>query len=147
MEHEWVSFGTGLAAAVGCGVALGLKRTMRDTPIGMRTFAIVCMGASIVTMATVHFPGMIGHPDANSRVLQGIIQGIMTGVSFICAGVILRDTSAGRVEGITTAATVWVTAALGIACGVGAWALDGLGFFRWMEMTGSEVQLSFHDLS
>jgi putative Mg2+ transporter-C (MgtC) family protein len=104
--------------------------------------AIVCMGAAIVTMATLHFPGMIGHPDATSRVLQGIIQGIMTGVSFIGAGVILRDTSAGRIEGLTTAATVWVTAALGIACGVGAWVLVGLGLvmsivvlvgLRWIE--------------
>jgi putative Mg2+ transporter-C (MgtC) family protein len=53
--------------------------------------------------------------------VQGIIQGVMTGISFIGAGVILRDAKTRMVEGLTTAATVWVTAALGIACGLGAW--------------------------
>ena len=56
-----------------------------------------------------------------SRVVQGIIQGVMAGISFIGAGVILRDAQTRTVEGLTTAATVWVTAALGIACGLGRW--------------------------
>jgi putative Mg2+ transporter-C (MgtC) family protein len=64
---------------------------------------------------------MAEHADAMSRVVQGIIQGIMAGISFIGAGVILRDIRARTVEGLTTAACVWVTAALGIACGLGAW--------------------------
>ena len=61
-----------------------------------------------------------------SRVVQGIIQGIMAGISFIGAGVILRDAQAKTVEGLTTAATVWVTAALGIACGLAAWSVVGV---------------------
>src|SRR4051812_14563259 len=64
---------------------------------------------------------MDDHPDALSRVVQGVIQGVMAGISFIGAGVVLRDHRAGEVTGLTTAATVWVTAALGIACGLGAW--------------------------
>jgi putative Mg2+ transporter-C (MgtC) family protein len=64
---------------------------------------------------------MSENADAMSRVVQGIIQGIMAGISFVGAGVILRNTQAGTVEGLTTAATVWVAAALGIACGLGAW--------------------------
>jgi putative Mg2+ transporter-C (MgtC) family protein len=64
---------------------------------------------------------MAENPDAASRVVQGIIQGIMAGISFIGAGVVLRDAKAQTVQGLTTAATVWVTAALGIACGLGAW--------------------------
>jgi putative Mg2+ transporter-C (MgtC) family protein len=64
---------------------------------------------------------MAENADALSRVVQGIIQGIMAGISFIGAGVILRDMQARTVEGLTTAASVWVTAALGIACGLGAW--------------------------
>ena len=66
---------------------------------------------------------MDNHPDALSRVVQGVIQGIMAGISFIGAGVILRDHKAGEVTGLTTAATVWITAALGIACGLGAWVI------------------------
>ncbi len=56
-----------------------------------------------------------------SRVVQGIIQGVMAGISFIGAGVILRNVESRSVEGLTTAATVWVSAALGVACGLGAW--------------------------
>jgi putative Mg2+ transporter-C (MgtC) family protein len=63
------------------------------------------------------------HPDAMSRVVQGIIQGIMGGIGFIGAGVILRDVKSETVKGLTTAATVWVTAALGIACAMAAWSI------------------------
>jgi putative Mg2+ transporter-C (MgtC) family protein len=59
------------------------------------------------------------HPDAASRVIQGVIQGLMAGISFIGAGVILL--SRQDMQGLTTAATVWVTAALGIACGFAMW--------------------------
>jgi putative Mg2+ transporter-C (MgtC) family protein len=69
---------------------------------------------------------MAENPDAMSRVVQGIIQGVMAGISFIGAGVILRDAQAKTVEGLTTAATVWVTAALGIACGLAAWTIVGV---------------------
>jgi len=64
---------------------------------------------------------MAENADAMSRVVQGIIQGIMAGISFVGAGVILRNAENRTVEGLTTAATVWVSAALGIACGLGAW--------------------------
>jgi putative Mg2+ transporter-C (MgtC) family protein len=70
--------------------------------------------------------GIAANPDALSRVVQGVIQGVMGGISFIGAGVILRDTEARRVEGLTTAATVSITAALGIACGLAAWTTVGL---------------------
>jgi putative Mg2+ transporter-C (MgtC) family protein len=60
-------------------------------------------------------------PDAASRVLQGIVQGLMVGVGFIGAGVILRDSSTNRIHGLTTATTVWIAAALGIACGLAEW--------------------------
>src|SRR5262249_43113380 len=74
-----------------------------------------------VSVAGIEVSGIAEHPDAISRVVQGIIQGVMVGISFIGAGVILRDAKARTVEGLTTAATVWVTAALGIACGLGRW--------------------------
>ena len=64
---------------------------------------------------------MAENSDALSRVVQGIIQGVMAGISFVGAGVILRNAQAGTVEGLTTAATVWLSAALGVACGLGAW--------------------------
>ncbi|HEX2215365.1 MAG TPA: MgtC/SapB family protein [Xanthobacteraceae bacterium] len=110
-----------LSASVAAGMAIGLNRDLTNKPIGMRTLALVALGTSAVTVATVDFKGLAEHPDALSRVIQGVIQGLMTGISFIGAGVILRDAGKRLVEGLTTAATVWVAAALGIACGLGAW--------------------------
>jgi putative Mg2+ transporter-C (MgtC) family protein len=80
----------------------------------------------VITIATVHMHDMVSHPDALSRVLQGVIQGVMAGIGFIGAGVIMRDPEAQVVQGLTTAATVWITAALGVACGLAAWPLAGL---------------------
>jgi putative Mg2+ transporter-C (MgtC) family protein len=110
-----------LGAAALSGALIGLNRDLNNKPIGMRTLGLVALGGAIVGVAGIEFPGMAEHPDAASRVIQGIIQGVMTGISFIGAGVILRDAGKQTVEGLTTAATVWVTAALGIACGLGAW--------------------------
>jgi putative Mg2+ transporter-C (MgtC) family protein len=110
-----------LAAAAGAGVLLGINRDMQNKPIGARTLGLVGLGTATVAVAAIQVPGMAENPDAASRVVQGIIQGVMTGISFIGAGVILRDAKIKLVEGLTTAATVWVTAAVGIACGLGAW--------------------------
>lgn len=110
-----------LTAAALAGMLIGLNRDLANKPIGMRTLGLVALGAAIVSLAGIQVEGMAGNPDALSRVVQGIIQGVMAGISFIGAGVILRDREARRVEGLTTAGTVWITAALGIACGLAAW--------------------------
>jgi putative Mg2+ transporter-C (MgtC) family protein len=130
MQLEFLDILLRLGAASAAGMAIGLNRDLKNKPIGMRTLGLVSLGAAIVTVATVYFENLIAHPDALSRVVQGVIQGIMAGISFIGAGVILRDAQARTVEGLTTAATVWVTAALGIACGLAAWriAVVGLAF-------------------
>jgi len=115
-----------LGAAVVVGMLIGLNRDLADKPIGMRTLGLVSLGAAILSISTVNFQGLADHPDALSRVVQGVIQGIMAGIGFIGAGVILRDSQSQTVKGLTTAATVWVTAALGIACGLAAWQIVGL---------------------
>jgi putative Mg2+ transporter-C (MgtC) family protein len=106
-----------LGAATFAGLIVGLNRDLRNRPIGMRTLSLVALGV----VSTIQFPGIAENSNAASRVIQGIIQGLMAGIGFIGAGVILRDSNAQRVKGLTSAATVWVTAALGIACGLGAW--------------------------
>jgi putative Mg2+ transporter-C (MgtC) family protein len=115
-----------LGAAVVVGMLIGLNRDLANKPIGMRTLGLVSLGAAIVAVSTVNFQGLANHPDALSRVVQGVIQGIMAGIGFIGAGVILRDTQSQTVKGLTTASTVWVAAALGIACGLAAWQIVGL---------------------
>lgn len=113
-----------LCLATLCGFLIGINRDAREKTAGMRTLALVALGAALVTVTAVSVPEFAGHPDALSRALQGAIQGVLAGIGFIGAGAILRH---GRhdemVRGVTTAATVWMAAALGIACGLAAWPL------------------------
>jgi len=140
-----------LCAAALAGVALGINRDLQNKPIGARTLGLVALGAATVAVAGIQFPGMAENSDAASRVVQGVIQGVMAGISFIGAGVILRDPQARTVDNLTTAATVWVTAALGIACGLGAWrsvavamviALVLLVVVYWLELAFEKIKKS-----
>ncbi|MBN9061056.1 MAG: magnesium transporter [Rhizobiales bacterium 65-9] len=112
-----------LAAAAAVGMAIGVNRDMWGKPTGIRTLGLVALGAALTALATVSHPLIAGHPDALSRVIQGVIQGVLAGIGFIGAGVVMRDPKALEVHGLTTAATVWVTAALGIACALASWHL------------------------
>ena len=105
------------------GGILGSNRELHGKAAGVRTHALVSLGAAIVTVAILRqqVEGTISDPNAIGR----IIQGILTGIGFLGAGVILRD-AGGHVSGLTTAATIWVCAALGIVCGLGYWSLLGV---------------------
>jgi len=118
-----------LGAAASVGMAIGINRDLRGKPTGMRTLGLVCLGAALVALTGIQLPDIAGHPDATSRVVQGIIQGVMTGIGFVGAGAVLRDHKALEVHGLTTAATVWVTAALGIACAIAPWHLVAVATF------------------
>ena len=121
IDQESMQIVMRLFAATAAGMLIGLNRNITQKPIGMRTLGLVSLGAAIVTISSVNFQNLSEYPDPLSRVVQGAVQGIMAGISFIGAGVILRNSHQGTVRGLTTAATVWVAAALGIACGLGAW--------------------------
>lgn len=110
-----------LLAAVAAGAAVGLNRDVAGKSMGARTLALVSLGAAIAALVAVGDPIVSPYPDARSRVIQGVLQGVLTGIGFIGAGVIIYHQA--EVKGLTTAATVWVTAALGIACGLGEWTL------------------------
>lgn len=112
-----------LAVAVVVGMAVGLNRDLKGKPTGIRTLGLVCLGSALVGVVSLRMDGILGHPDATSRVVQGIIQGVMTGIGFLGAGVVLVNRSQMRIQGLTTAAAVWVTAALGIACALASWPL------------------------
>jgi putative Mg2+ transporter-C (MgtC) family protein len=100
-----------LLMAFVCGAALGLNREFRRKPAGFRTFALVSTGSAIVVIVMQGSGG----PDAVSRVIQGIL----TGIGFLGAGVIFRREAINKVSGLTTAAAVWLTAGLGVAAGLG----------------------------
>ena len=112
-----------LGVALIVGALFGLNRELHGKPAGLRTHALVTLGAATATALILRMPD--GHlvPDANA--ISRVVQGILTGVGFLGAGVILRD-PAGHVTGLTTAATVWMCAVLGIVCGLGYWVILGI---------------------
>ncbi|MBS7699372.1 MULTISPECIES: MgtC/SapB family protein [unclassified Chelatococcus] len=112
-----------LGAATLIGMIIGLNRDLENKPTGVRTLGLVGLATALVTIGTLEFELMRDQPDALSRVVQGLIQGVLTGIGFIGAGAILRDRNTGSIHGLTTAASVWVTAAAGIICGLGNWPL------------------------
>jgi putative Mg2+ transporter-C (MgtC) family protein len=106
-----------LLAATIIGGVIGLNRDLHGKPAGLRMLGLVALGAAVVTLALVNFdPSRVMPIDALSRVAQGVL----AGVGFLGAGVIMRDES-GQPHRLNTAASIWVTAALGMACGLGAW--------------------------
>jgi putative Mg2+ transporter-C (MgtC) family protein len=116
-----------LVGATVIGALLGLDREARNKPAGLRTHALVSLGAALITMMGVEFGTMAGvfNADAVSRTIQGII----AGVGFLGGGAILKAKDSDDVRGLTTAATIWVVAALGVACGGGYWKAALLGLF------------------
>lgn len=104
-----------LGSAVAIGGLVGLDRGLRNKPAGLRTHALVSLGAALMTYTGIELATT--EPGAVTRVLQGVI----AGVGFLGGGVILRDAQDLRVRGLTTAASIWIVAGLGMACGAGHW--------------------------
>ena len=113
----WLDILLRLGAAVLIGGAIGLNRDLHHKPTGVRTLGLVALGSALVILAVA------GDPAAVSRVIQGII----TGIGFLGAGVILHRPTGGKVHGLTTAASIWVTAAMGVLCGIAAWPILVVG--------------------
>jgi len=119
----WTEVMYRLLAATAVGAAIGLNRELTKKPAGLRTHALVALGSALVTVSALQLgvANNMTHADAASRVIQGVVAGI----GFIGGGVILHGD--GRdVKGLTTAATIWVAAALGISCGIGQWHIAGM---------------------
>lgn len=107
-----------IVAAV-VGGLVGLNRDLHGKPTGVPTLGLVGLGSAVAVLA-------VGHSGDNAAASR-VIQGIVTGIGFLGAGVIIRPATKSRVHGLTTAACVWLTAALGAACGVGAWRVVVVG--------------------
>jgi putative Mg2+ transporter-C (MgtC) family protein len=101
-----------LGFAALAGVALGLNRDLRGKPTGVRTLGLVGLASAVAVLAVAH-----GEPNNVGRVIQGIV----TGIGFLGAGVIIRNDFGKQVHGLTTAACVWLTACIGSTCAVGDW--------------------------
>ncbi|MGN6308104.1 MAG: MgtC/SapB family protein [Xanthobacteraceae bacterium] len=106
-----------LGIATAAAGAVGLNRDLHGKPIGVRTLGLVGLSAAVVVLLA---DGGIIHTtmsDATSRVIQGIL----TGIGFLGAGVIVHHEQGKRIHGLTSAACVWLTACIGIVCGAGQW--------------------------
>jgi putative Mg2+ transporter-C (MgtC) family protein len=117
-----------LLMAFACGAVIGLNREFRHKPAGFRTFGLVSIGSAVVVIV-MHLEGGSG-PDSVSRVIQGVL----TGIGFLGAGVIFRRESPSKVTGLTTAAAVWLTAGLGIAAGAGQYAVAAAGMVMGLAL-------------
>ncbi|HEX6158182.1 MAG TPA: MgtC/SapB family protein [Burkholderiales bacterium] len=131
-----------MAVALGAGGLIGLERSHRGRPAGFRTHALVCLASSLLMLLTAYESYWLPQDAAGRLVLDPtrMAQGIMTGIGFVGAGAIIKE--GFTVRGLTTAASIWVTAALGILIGVGFYFAAGIGTvlvlgtlsaFRWIE--------------
>jgi putative Mg2+ transporter-C (MgtC) family protein len=142
MDREYFEILEHLMIALAAGGLIGFERSFHGRPAGFRTHTLVCTASSALMLITVYQ----GHwyPAAFSGTVNleptPIAQGIMTGIGFLGAGVIFKEGL--TVRGLTTAASIWITAAIGILAGIGFYfplvvttvlTLGTLSVFRWIE--------------
>ena len=120
MMREWLEAALRIGAAALAGGVIGWERQFRGRPAGLRTHMLVSLGAAVVVSIEADVS-----PDAASHAIQGV----STGIGFLCAGDILHHVRDGqeKVKGLTSAAALWVTSALGMAAATGRWALTVVG--------------------
>jgi putative Mg2+ transporter-C (MgtC) family protein len=109
-----------IVAAIGLGAVVGWERERANKPAGLRTHILVCLGTALFVIAC-------SASDMDSDGLSRVIQGIVTGLGFIGAGSILKLSDERDVRGLTTAAGIWMTAAIGVAIGLGCLGIALLG--------------------
>jgi putative Mg2+ transporter-C (MgtC) family protein len=104
-----------LGLATLLGTAIGINREWQGKPAGLRTHALVALGGALFTLI-----GLLLAPDDPSATGR-ILQGVTAGIGFVGAGVILRRPEIQDVQGLTTAAAIWLVSAIGVAAGAGLW--------------------------
>jgi putative Mg2+ transporter-C (MgtC) family protein len=131
-----------LTVALAIGALIGLERSYHGRPAGFRTHALVCLASSALMLVSVYEEHWFTARQLERLTLDPtrMGQGIMTGIGFLGAGVIMKHSFS--VRGLTTAASIWITAAIGILIGVGLYfaaavsallAFGTLSVFRWLE--------------
>jgi putative Mg2+ transporter-C (MgtC) family protein len=150
MAQEYVEISCRLLAALAAGGVIGIERSYRGRAAGFRTHALVCLASSLLMLVGVYAPLWL-REDSTLLDPTRVAQGLMTGIGFLGAGAILKEGL--TVRGLTTAASIWITAALGIVAGVGLYAVLLLGvaltlvtlsLFGWLETRmPSQIYSSF----
>ncbi len=126
--HEML-FRLGLSTLL--GAVLGIDRDLHRKPAGLRVLAMVALGACGVIMASITFAHSTGDG------LLRAVQGVLTGIGFLGAGVIMHAQGKDEVHGLTTAATIWISAIVGVICGAGQFLLAITVFaIAWFLLIG-----------
>ena len=142
-----------LGLAVACGAAIGIERELHDKPAGLRTNMLICVGSTLITMVSIHVALTYAERQINIADPGRIAAQIVSGIGFLGAGTIIQ--ARGSVHGLTTAATMWVLAGIGLAIGSGVFAfavvgtvilLVTLSFLGWVEghITSPRRFVHFH---
>ena len=116
---SWLEMILRLLLAVVLGTVIGYQRKRAGKPLGIRTYVLITLGAALFTVVSIF--GFSGVADP-SRVAAGVV----VGIGFIGAGVIFRRPQAGEVTGLTTAASMWAAAAVGLAAGAGLYLISAV---------------------
>ena len=151
MENELTTSAIRLSAALFAGALIGVERTYHGRPAGFRTHILVCTASSLLMLMAVFPDKVIGETPLEVVRIDPtrMAQGIMTGIGFLGAGVIMKESLA--VRGLTTAASIWITASIGVMIGVGLYyaagaavviVLGALSSFRWIEAKVPSLQYS-----
>ena len=121
MSEELLIMSGRIFGALLIGALIGLERTLRGRPAGFRTHALVCVASALLMLVTVYQNQWMTQVamDAIRTDPTRMAQGIMTGIGFLGAGVIFKEGL--TVRGLTTAASIWITASIGILVGIGFW--------------------------
>ena len=109
---QWTRLVARLGLAVLLGALIGWERERRESAAGLRTHMLVALGTALFVLV----PQQAGLSDAD---LSRVIQGLVAGVGFLGAGAVIKQSQSGEVHGLTTAAGIWSTAAIGVAVGLG----------------------------
>lgn len=119
IDPEYLTITLHLLGAVTAGGIIGLERSFHGRPAGFRTHALVCLSSSLLMLISLYQENWLPGSVENITQLDPtrMAQGIMTGIGFLGAGVIYRENFS--VRGLTTAASIWITAAIGILIGIG----------------------------
>ncbi|RTL51254.1 MAG: MgtC/SapB family protein [Bradyrhizobiaceae bacterium] len=140
---DWSEIVLRLGVATLASGAIGLNRDLHGKPIGLRTLGLVGLATALVVALANPQPIQPGHfSDGTSRVIQGVL----TGIGFLGAGVIVHISTHGKVHGLTSAACVWFTACIGVVCGAGEWRLVAvaLGIAFLLLAFGGPAERLFH---
>ncbi len=139
-ELSWIDVVIRVAVSVLIGISIGIERELSNHPAGMKTHALVCLGAAITTMISAEMCySLMGNEalDASSKVdMSRIASGVVSGIGFIGAGAIIKSKDGSVVTGITTAATVWISGCMGLAIGMGYFRIIVVAMLAILFTTG-----------